>query len=249
MVNENAEVTLLLSDIKPDEINKNKNDSNQFNQEFEMSFDENKSNSSLDVLSMEIDDISLNKARKLSLEADAVLQTLQMLKDLPPEPVPEAVKEPDTGNNLAQVTTTSPSPSKHKDKYRNVSKHKLSVSKKVKEEKKSKDEKSEKRHHKDKHNCKGDLNKNKEITTKKAEKVDLAGLVVKLLMPYYKKKKISSRDLFKTTARHIVHQLLAIQVTGMLESRKYHIYEVSVLYCLHTAKHLILYLIISIFPK
>ncbi|CAB3223491.1 unnamed protein product [Arctia plantaginis] len=38
-------------------------------------------------------------------------------------------------------------------------------------------------------------------------------MVVKLLMPYYKKKKISSRDLFKTTARHIVHQLLAIQVT------------------------------------
>ncbi|XP_023950860.1 ATP-dependent DNA helicase Q5 [Bicyclus anynana] len=48
---------------------------------------------------------------------------------------------------------------------------------------------------------------------KKTEKVDVAGLVVKLLMPYYKKKKINSRDLFKITARHIVHQLLAIQVT------------------------------------
>ncbi|XP_045768785.1 serine-rich adhesin for platelets-like isoform X2 [Maniola jurtina] len=55
-----------------------------------------------------------------------------------------------------------------------------------------------------------DLTKNKE---KKTEKLDVAGLVVKLLMPYYKKKKINSRELFKITARHIVHQLLAIQVT------------------------------------
>ncbi|XP_052756214.1 ATP-dependent DNA helicase Q5-like isoform X2 [Galleria mellonella] len=53
----------------------------------------------------------------------------------------------------------------------------------------------------------------KDATINKAEKVDLAELVVKLLMPYYKKKKINSRDLFKITARHIVHQLLAIQVT------------------------------------
>lgn len=47
----------------------------------------------------------------------------------------------------------------------------------------------------------------------KAEKVDVAGLVVKLLMPFYKKRRINSRELFKVTARHIVHQLLAIQMT------------------------------------
>lgn len=51
---------------------------------------------------------------------------------------------------------------------------------------------------------------------KKSEKVDVAGLVVRLLMPYYKNQKISSRELFKVTARHIVHQLLAIQMTGKI---------------------------------
>ncbi|XP_069356520.1 uncharacterized protein [Maniola hyperantus] len=66
---------------------------------------------------------------------------------------------------------------------------------------KRKDEKDSTK--KDRENCK----------EKKTEKLDVAGLVVKLLMPYYKKKKINSRELFKITARHIVHQLLAIQVT------------------------------------
>lgn len=44
-------------------------------------------------------------------------------------------------------------------------------------------------------------------------KAEMALLVVKLLMPFYKMKKISSRDLFKVTARHIVHKLMNIKVT------------------------------------
>ncbi|PZC82741.1 hypothetical protein B5X24_HaOG209839 [Helicoverpa armigera] len=215
-VNKSGEETLIISDTKNDQ---NTSDSIESKNDRDTSSDENKQSFSSDSLLVEGDDANLNKARKLSLEADAVLQKLQMFKDLPPEPEPvEKQLDIDTTQEILSIKS-SPSPSKHKDKSLNVSKHKLSLSKKSKDERKSREGKSdkhrsEKPHRKEsKHKSKSDANKKNETTTKKAEKVDLAGLVVKLLMPYYKKKKISSRDLFKTTARHIVHQLLAIQVT------------------------------------
>ncbi|GBP44639.1 ATP-dependent DNA helicase Q5 [Eumeta japonica] len=44
-------------------------------------------------------------------------------------------------------------------------------------------------------------------------KDELAGRVVRLLMPYYKRRCITSRDLFKLTARQLVHRLLALRLT------------------------------------
>ncbi|CAH2245857.1 ATP-dependent DNA helicase Q5-like [Pararge aegeria] len=98
-------------------------------------------------------------------------------------------------------------------------KDKMKVEKELridKSEHSSNKEKRTEKAYKNKERRKDEDSKKKDNATgkeKKTEKVDVAGLVVKLLMPYYKKKKINSRDLFKITARHIVHQLLAIQVT------------------------------------
>lgn len=222
-INKSAEETLILSDIKDHQINKKYIDSDEMKNDNDGSFEENKPNCSLDHV--ESDNANFSKARNLSLEADAVLQKLQMFKDLPSEPPPPQIL-PDVEQIEALVTIkSSPALSKHKEKDKNFPKHKLSLDKKVKDERKTKHGKNEKhktdkqhRHHKEsKHKSESDVNIKNEPSVKKAEKVDLAGLVVKLLMPYYKKKKISSRDLFKTTARQIVHQLLAIQVTGKLE--------------------------------
>ncbi|KAJ8721500.1 hypothetical protein PYW07_002275 [Mythimna separata] len=218
-INKSAEETLILSEMKDEPVVKNTIGAYETKLNPDASFEENKSNCSLEH--MDSDDANFNKARKLSLEADAVLEKLQMFKDLPHEPAQPAPSEnlPDVEQIEALVTTkTSPTSPKHKDKDKKNSKHKLSLSKTIKDERKTKDSKSEKHktdkaHRKEsKHKSKSEADK-KETTGKKTEKVDLAGLVVKLLMPYYKKKKISSRDLFKTTARHIVHQLLAIHVT------------------------------------
>lgn len=158
---------------------------------------------------IEVDDSKLDKALRLSKEADKVLQALKQFSEMPPEPVvvekpPDEAKPP-----LLEPTVTSQSPSKHKpivDK-----KSKLSLKNKSKERHNIKD--------KTKKSDKLKVEKKKvkeEVVAKKTEKVDVAGLVVKSLMPYYKSKQINSRDLFKVTARHIVHQLLAIQVTGKL---------------------------------
>lgn len=221
-IDKSAEETFILSESKAEQVNKNTIDSCETKNNSDGSFEENKSNCSLQLIKS--DDANFNKARKLSLEADAVLEKLQMFKDLPPEPAPPE-NVPDVEQIEALVTTkSSPKPPKHKDKDKNIAKNKLSLRKKVKDERRTKEGKSEKHktdttHRKEsKHRSKSDANTKSETTGKKTEKVDLAGLVVKLLMPYYKKKKISSRDLFKTTARHIVHQLLAIQVTGKLVS-------------------------------
>ncbi|XP_004925527.1 ATP-dependent DNA helicase Q5 [Bombyx mandarina] len=171
---------------------------------------------------MDTDDVELSKAYKLSKEADKVLESLKQFADLPPKPV---VSEVGTGVQQNDGTTKNKpiSPERHpkKDKHhhKHDHKHRKTLSSKqednakVNEKLKKKDEilqhkekdiRKEKWKHKKKSN---------EPSTNKAEKVDVASLVVKLLMPYYKKKRISSRDLFKITARHIVHQLLAIQVT------------------------------------
>ncbi|XP_022814713.1 ATP-dependent DNA helicase Q5-like [Spodoptera litura] len=208
-INKSAEETLILSNVKDD------NDETRSNHD--SATEENKSNSSGGSLQVDSEDMNLNKARKLSLEADAIMQKLLEFKDLPPEPeLPENNSNVEK-DQLEEKLLLSSAPTKSKGKYE--SKHKLRLSKKNKIERKTNEasrekHKTEKSHHKEsKHKIKSDVTKDNQTTTKKAEKVDLASLVVKLLMPYYKKKKISSRDLFKTTARHIVHQLLAIQVT------------------------------------
>lgn len=46
-----------------------------------------------------------------------------------------------------------------------------------------------------------------ELTNKKK---DFADLVIKYLMPYYREKKITSKDLFKSLARHISHELYSL---------------------------------------
>ncbi|CAD0199833.1 unnamed protein product [Chrysodeixis includens] len=221
-VNKSAEDTLILNDIKDEQISQDTINSIESKMDSETSVDNN-SNSLFDPLQGETDDSNLNKARKLSLEADAVMQKLMMFKDVPSEPA--AVDDAPEIESLLPVTSKPPpSPvndklKDSKDKLKIVAKHKLSLSKKVKEEKATKEGSTKKEEHKkphssdSKHKSKRSSKKAEGTATNKAEKVDLASLVVKLLMPYYKKKKISSRDLFKTTARHIVHQLLAIQVT------------------------------------
>ncbi|XP_077296095.1 recQ5 helicase isoform X2 [Arctopsyche grandis] len=64
-------------------------------------------------------------------------------------------------------------------------------------------------------NSKCDRKKPIEKISKSVEKVkeDIAGLVVKQMTPYYKDGKISSKELFKMTARKIVHFLLELKVT------------------------------------
>lgn len=55
-----------------------------------------------------------------------------------------------------------------------------------------------------------------------AIKKEMSGVVIKYLMPYYKKKEISSRDAFKLLARKIVHSLLPQKKTyGDHEIRSY----------------------------
>ncbi|XP_026483913.2 ATP-dependent DNA helicase Q5-like [Vanessa tameamea] len=165
-----------------------------------------------------VDEKSIVKAHKLSLEADKVLQELKHFSEIKSEPeiavpiniVAAAADDSKVCESKNTVVITK-SPTKHGTKEKHAPKStddlkyiKIHNKQEIREHSKSKEKRdkdiSKKIHH----------SKHKE---KKAEKVDVASLVVKLLMPYYKKKKISNRDLFKITARHIVHQLLAIQVT------------------------------------
>lgn len=199
-------------------------------------------------VSVEKEDVELNKAHKLSIEADKVLQKLKQFAEMPPEPI-VVDKIQDVKSPINDLAPVSPNIEKVKDKplekleshnkKLNLSPHKehrkievkvkceteqikrTHKSKEISEHKnkeilkyQEKNKSSHKRRIKD--NMKEKTKHIKESSpTKKSEKVDVASLVVKLLMPYYKNKKISNRELFKITARHIVHQLLAIKVTGM----------------------------------
>ncbi|XP_037975370.2 ATP-dependent DNA helicase Q5 [Plutella xylostella] len=177
--------------------------------------DTEKLNDSIDSKSSEPMDVTeikkLDKAIKLSEEADKVLEKLKQFAELPPEPiiVKQEVKTEKPTDKVDKSTKAHESKSsKHKSR--------LSLSGKDKE-----------RHHRsDRSKIDSDILEVSKVTKiaeekdakkdnkeKKTEKLDMASLVVKLLMPYYKKQKISTRELFKITARHIVHQLLAIQVT------------------------------------
>lgn len=169
----------------------------------------------------ELDDNKLDKAHRLSIEADKVLQELKQFSEMPPEP---NVVEKKVEKEVKSTETSDVSRSTSKHKSQESKRHKLSLSGKAKDKHCVK-ERRDKRHtkiedRKERHlKLAEHLNEkklDKEDPSKKTEKVDVASLVVKLLMPYYKKKKISSRDLFKITARHIVHQLLAIQITGKI---------------------------------
>lgn len=175
---------------------------------------------SSNIIIHEEEDAKLDKAYQLSKEADKVLQALKMFAENPPEPVVVAeksakVEKPDKVDSPAKESSdlakTSHTHHKHKsDHHRHHSKDrtKLSLSR-------SKEHRHNKERHKEKViNSEKEKSDKRVVKEEKKEKVDLAGLVVKLLMPYYKKKKIDNRDLFKITARHIVHQLIAIQVTG-----------------------------------
>ncbi|XP_047989797.1 ATP-dependent DNA helicase Q5-like [Leguminivora glycinivorella] len=146
------------------------------------------------------EDAKLDKAHQLSKEADKVLQALKMFSENPPEPV--VIEKPVEKEKPKDIISPKSS-HKHKSDHHSKDRSKLSLRRKSKEHKEHRDRHKEKKHKVEK------IVKEE----KKAEKVDVAGLVVKLLMPYYKRKKIDNRDLFKVTARHIVHQLLAIQVT------------------------------------
>lgn len=264
-VNKSAEETLIITDIKSDKIDNDNNKSTDLNSETSLDMSMDSKSSSFDR-QVPAEDANLNKARKLSLEADEIMQKLKNFTA--PITKPEAI-DMDVEITPPDFIPDSPSPTKLRDKVQShiqdIFRHrKLSLSKKNKEEsngnkkpkeensldnkkvkeessssKKPKEESASKKPNEDsssskppvedrkareskkehvsskdsKHRSKDGV-KREEVVKKKSEKVDLAGMVVKLLMPYYKKKKISSRDLFKTTARHIVHQLLAIQVTG-----------------------------------
>lgn len=170
----------------------------------------------------ELDDNKLDKAHKLSIEADKVLQELKQFSEMPPEPDIVQEKKLEQKVKPLEVSHVSRSTSKHKSQE--SKRHKISLSSKTKDKhsvKERKDKRPNKIEDRKEKHLKFDEHVNekkqdKEDPSKKSEKVDVASLVVKLLMPYYKKKKISSRDLFKITARHIVHQLLAIQVTGKI---------------------------------
>lgn len=164
----------------------------------------------------------LDKAHKLSIEADKVLQELKQFSEMPPEP--DIVVEKKVEKKVTSTVPSDDSRSTSKPKSQESKRHKLSLSGKTKDKHSTK-ERKDKRHSKTEDRKEMHLKpdepfnekrQDKEDPSKKSEKVDVASLVVKLLMPYYKKKKISSRDLFKITARHIVHQLLAIQVTGKI---------------------------------
>lgn len=169
-----------------------------------------------------IDDNKLDKAHKLSIEADKVLQELKQFSEMPPEPDIVVEKKVEKKVKLTEPSEVSRSTSKHMSQE--SKKQKLSLSGKTKDKHCVK-ERKDKRHNKIEDRKKklvkpdehfNEKRQDKEDPSKKTEKVDVASLVVKLLMPYYKKKKINSRDLFKITARHIVHQLLAIQITGKI---------------------------------
>ncbi|KAL4715344.1 hypothetical protein ACJJTC_015115 [Scirpophaga incertulas] len=157
---------------------------------------------------MEVDDAELDKAHKLSEQADLVLESLKRFSEQSQNPLivekPEAKEASSKLHNTSQLKHTLVSSSKRENQNQQSPQNRVSISLKKTQ---GKEERLKKRNE-----AKVKM-KEEVIAKRKAEKDDLAGLVVKLLMPYYKRKKISSRDLFKITARHIVHQLLAIQVT------------------------------------
>ncbi|XP_032514984.2 ATP-dependent DNA helicase Q5-like isoform X1 [Danaus plexippus] len=156
-----------------------------------------------------VDEQSLEKAHKLNLEAEKVLQELKIFSEIKPEvnsEVKEKIQIEVKVSKPRSPVTMSKSPTKHGTKDKLIpdttkSKTVISADKLKAKLPKAREE------------IKDDVKKRERHKEKKSEKIDVAGLVVKLLMPYYKKKKISNRDLFKITARHIVHQLLAIQIT------------------------------------
>lgn len=193
-----------------------------------------------DPTSAKTDDTKLFKAHKLSIEADKVLMELKQFSEMPPEPppvesiVPEVI-QPTKDNEPKSPTIKEKLKDKHADKHKDKHRHRHKSSSN-KEHKKKHMEKPKKEENKNEKEKKDSEKHPEKISThvkepKKSEKVDVAGLVVKLLMPYYKKKKISSRDLFKITARHIVHQLLAIQVTGEFFFIRFHLYIFYMFYC------------------
>lgn len=199
----------LSSSIESNISEDKKNQDEISNQKINFELDKTSPENNKCALSSSVDYKKLDKAHKLSIEADEVLAKLKQFAELPQEPIviPEPVKSME--ENPVKIRKSLSSSFVKIDKTK---KHRQILSSKLKEHKKNKLDKDVKSHkekerHKHKHK--------EEKTEKKAEKLDVAGLVVKLLMPYYKKKHISSRDLFKITARHIVHQLLAIEVTGM----------------------------------
>lgn len=183
---------------------------------------------------------TLVKAHKLSEEADKVLEELKKFADLPPEPDPIPVVDKPVKEDKSKELSKEPIRSKHSLELT----LKSNTKEKHHEKHKSKHEKHKSKHGKHKSSIEKSNNEklNKAATVedseskpkvKKAEKVDLASLVVKLLMPYYKKQKISNRDLFKITARHIVHQLIAIQVTGKsVHLVAYYLQSTVSVYCL-----------------
>lgn len=185
----------------------------------------------------------IDKAYKLAEEADRVLKALKQFSEQPPDPPPVPVvtekpsdePKPELANQKRKLSLTTNFDTIKSDNELNtevikpasVTKRKseddpqkpketvTSLAIKLKEryaEKREKDKLKLKSEKKDQHK-----HSSKE-KPQKTEKVDVASLVVKLLMPYYKKERISSRELFKITARHIVHQLLAIQITGAFVS-------------------------------
>lgn len=191
----------LVIDEQTESNNENKPEKSIENTSTEQSH--NSSAASSNQVEVSEEDAKLDKAHQLSKEADKVLQALKMFSENPPEPVivEKPVEKEKPAKEPISPTKTKTS-HKHKSDHHSKDRSKLSLRRKSKEHKEHKDRHKEKKH-------------SEKIVKeeKKSEKVDVAGLVVKLLMPYYKKKKIDNRDLFKVTARHIVHQLLAIQVT------------------------------------
>lgn len=190
---------------EPLEINRDNDGSDKSEVHFDNSDETNKV-----PLEKEVD-VDLYKALKLSEEAEKVLKQLKQFAENPPEPiVVEKVTKKESNTDEANAKS-SQSLSPHKS--RDISKrHRLGLKTKSKD-RHDKISKKERVHKTEKHKADKKKIKEEEVV-KKSEKLDVASLVVKLLMPYYKNKKISSRELFKITARHIVHQLLAIQVTG-----------------------------------
>lgn len=260
-LNKSADETFILSDIRGNEVTQDcdisKTTISEQQPETSLETSSESQLSSLERSQFPVEIENLSKARKLSLEADEIMQKLKNFSSAPLKS--ECFDIMDVEITPPDFIPESPSPTRLRNKVHlhidDISKHKkLTLSKqpkeegssseilkedissiekpkeedklniKVKEHRKSKhitkhksNQSSSKKDMKHKHDrSKGSVKKTEEGVKKKSEKVDLAGMVVKLLMPYYKKKKISSRDLFKTTARHIVHQLLAIQVTGKL---------------------------------
>lgn len=177
--------------------------------------DQNELNISDLSVVVEVDEKKLTKAYRLSLEADKVLENLKKFAEMPQEELVIPVDKPVEEKNIVPDDVSQPEtkPDKHRESSKHRRRLSLSKQKEYKELKESKHEKHDNARHKEKKKEKHDKKKEGNVA-KKTEKVDVASLVVKLLMPYYKNKKITNRDLFKITARHIVHQLLAIQVTG-----------------------------------